>query len=289
MPKEIAEATQKAAEKYVNTLQEIKNEFASKCQSDAEIKSLLTKIHSGSGTYEDASKASKLIGSELSKIYKEKMRGAYGVNMSADTTEVDSILRQTLQHDYDTITDLTKTTQESLNKAAGINMNAVVPKYNTDRTEGIISRVDEFSKRDLDAAMNELSSNMVNYSMSIVDASVKENADYQFRAGMVPKIKRTMQGSKPCKWCQALAGTYDYPDVPENIYRRHNNCFCVVTYTPVGSKTSQDVWSKKWREQEAFEREKREHAERLREADRIRQNELHKSLMNRDVLRNMGM
>ena len=286
MPREIAEATQEAAEKYVNTLQEIKDEFAKKCQSDTKIKSLLTKIHSGSGTYEDASEASKRMGKELSEIYVEKMKDAYGVDMPADTTQIDTILRQTLQHDYDTITDLTKTTQEGLNKSAGINLKAVVPEYNESRAEGIVTRVDEFAKRDAEAAINELKSNMVNYSMSIVDDSVKQNANYQFKAGMVPTIKRIMHGFKPCKWCQALAGTYDYPDVPENIYRRHNNCFCVVTYTPVGSKTSQDVWSKKWREQEAFEREKREHAERLREADRIRQNELHKSLMNR--IDNMG-
>lgn len=272
---------QSAASKYVNVLQDIKDEFTSRYQSNTKIRSLLVKIHSGKGTYEDASEASRLLGSELSEIYTAKMKDAYGVNMPADTAEIDSVLRQTLKHDYDTITELSKTTQKGLNKAAGINMNAVVPEYNAGRTEGIITRVDEFSRRDPDAALHELRNNIVNYSMSIVDASVKENADYQFRAGMVPKIKRTMQGFKPCKWCQALAGTYDYPDVPENIYRRHNNCFCVVTYTPVGSKTSQDVWSKKWREQEAFEREKREHAERLREADRIRQNELHKSLMNR--------
>ena len=260
MAKAISEAVQKAATKYADTLQEIKDEFAKRCQADKEISSLLTRIQSGSGSYEDASEASRRLGSELSKIYTQKMRDAYDINISANSGQIDDILRQTLKHDYDTITELSKATQESLNKTAGINMKAVVPEYNVNRTEGIISRVDEFSQRNLDAAMNELETNMVNYSMSVVDDSVKANADYQFKAGMVPKVKRIMHGFKPCKWCQALAGTYEYPDVPDDVYRRHQNCYCTVTYTPSGSKTSQDVWSKKWGKEQDFEKDQRKRA-----------------------------
>lgn len=106
--------------------------------------------------------------------------------------------------------------------------------------------------------MNALETNMVNYSMSVVDDSVKTTAEYQFKAGMVPKIKCIMHGFKPCKWCQALAGTYEYPDVPDDVYRRHQNCYCTVIYTPVGSKRSQDVWSKKLEKERDFEKEQRQ-------------------------------
>lgn len=251
---------QSAASKYVNVLQDIKDEFTSRYQSNTKIRSLLAKIHSGKGTYEDASEASRLLGSELSEIYTAKMKDAYGVNMPADTTEIDSVLRQTLKHDYDTITELSKTTQKGLNKAAGINMNAVVPNYNENRAEGIITRVDEFSRRDPDAALHELRNNIVNYSMSVVDDSEKANAEYQFKSGLVPKITRKMQGFHPCKWCQSLSGTYEYPDVPDDVYRRHQNCYCTVVYTPVGSKKSQDVWSKKWGKERDFQKEQRKRA-----------------------------
>lgn len=251
---------QSAASKYVNILQDIKDEFTSRYQSNTKIRSLLAKIHSGKGTYEDASEASRLLGSELSEIYTAKMKDAYGVNMPADTAEIDSVLRQTLKHDYDTITELSKTTQKGLNKAAGINMNAVVPNYNENRAEGIITRVDEFSRRDPDAALHELRNNIVNYSMSVVDDSVKANAEYQFKSGLVPKITRKMQGFHPCKWCQSLSGTYEYPDVPDDVYRRHQNCYCTVVYTPVGSKKSQDVWSKKWGKEKEFQKEQRKRA-----------------------------
>lgn len=260
MAKAISGTVQKAASKYADTLQEIKDEFAKRCQADKEISSLLARIQSGSGSYEDASEASRRIGSELSRIYTQKMRDAYNVNISAGTDEIDEILRQTLKHDYETITELSKTTQKGLNKAAGINMNAVVPEYNAGRTEGIITRVNEFSRRDPDAALHELRNNIVNYSMSVVDDLVKANAEYQFKSGMVPKITRKMQGFHPCKWCQSLSGTYEYPDVPDDVYRRHQNCYCTVVYTPVGSKKSQDVWSKKWGKEKEFQKEQRKRA-----------------------------
>ena len=46
-----------------------------------------------------------------------------------------------------------------------------------------------------------------------------------------------------CKWCDNLAGRYEYGEEPEKIYRRHDNCGCVVTYE--NGRKRQDVWSKK--------------------------------------------
>ena len=44
-----------------------------------------------------------------------------------------------------------------------------------------------------------------------------------------------------------LAGTYNYKEAPDDIYRRHDNCRCQVTYDPKNdSRGVQDVWSKEW-------------------------------------------
>ena len=42
-----------------------------------------------------------------------------------------------------------------------------------------------------------------------------------------------------------LAGVYNYPDVPEDVYRRHNNCRCQVIYDPKDGSRKQDVHDKK--------------------------------------------
>lgn len=44
-----------------------------------------------------------------------------------------------------------------------------------------------------------------------------------------PKITRTIAGNC-CAWCRSLVGDYLYPDVPRNVYRRHNYCKCKVDY-----------------------------------------------------------
>ena len=51
---------------------------------------------------------------------------------------------------------------------------------------------------------------------------------------------------KYCKRCSSLAGVYEYPDVPEDVYRRHENCRCTVEYDPGDGKKLQNVHTKKW-------------------------------------------
>ena len=74
---------------------------------------------------------------------------------------------------------------------------------------------------------------------------VRKNAEFHFHSGMSPKIVRKEVGNC-CKWCKSLVGTYSYPDVPKDVYRRHRNCRCTVEYYP-GKGKKQNVWNKKWR------------------------------------------
>ena len=90
----------------------------------------------------------------------------------------------------------------------------------------------------------QLKTAMENFSQAVVDATLQENVDFQGRAGLSPRIIRRSE-SGVCKWCRALAGVYDYPDVPRDVYRRHENCRCVVEYDPDTGKR-QNVHTKVW-------------------------------------------
>lgn len=46
-----------------------------------------------------------------------------------------------------------------------------------------------------------------------------------------------------CEWCSKVAGRYAYGEEPDDIYRRHDNCGCSVTYE--NGRKRQDVWSKR--------------------------------------------
>lgn len=73
----------------------------------------------------------------------------------------------------------------------------------------------------------------------------KKNVKFRSDAGLDCYIIRNDHGGC-CKWCSKLAGKYHYPeDVPKDVYRRHDNCGCTVTY--LNGRKAQDVWSKtKW-------------------------------------------
>lgn len=88
------------------------------------------------------------------------------------------------------------------------------------------------------------------------DGYVEVNARFRQRAGMRAVIIRRELASC-CEWCAALAGTYDIDDAPADIYRRHDNCKCMVTVRTERG-TYQDVWSKKETQTQRAARKSRE-------------------------------
>jgi hypothetical protein len=85
-----------------------------------------------------------------------------------------------------------------------------------------------------------------NFSQSIVDDAVRKNADFQWKSGLEPKMVQ-MAEYKCCEWCSKLEGTYRYEDVKDtgnDVFRRHENCRCKVTYVP-SKGNAKDVWSKR--------------------------------------------
>ena len=74
------------------------------------------------------------------------------------------------------------------------------------------------------------------------DQYVEANVRIRSKLGMKELIIRRQLG-KCCKWCADLAGIYSPENAPADIYRRHDNCKCMVTYKDENGYT--DAWSKK--------------------------------------------
>lgn len=89
---------------------------------------------------------------------------------------------------------------------------------------------------------------------SVADDNVKANMEVETGAGMEPKILRSSDG-KCCAWCSALAGEYYADEAPDDIYARHDNCNCTVTY--ISEKGFQDAHTKKWIEREEVDARRR--------------------------------
>ena len=84
---------------------------------------------------------------------------------------------------------------------------------------------------------------LCNMCQAFIDDFVAANVDMRYSMGIRSVIIRQMMANC-CDWCKGLAGVYDAKDVPKDIYRRHDNCKCLVTFRSEKDKYK-DVWSKK--------------------------------------------
>lgn len=159
----------------------------------------------------------------------EILTSAFNEHIDASSMDfIENILNDRLKENHRLITNVGRVVQEQLNKQAKIGLAVQIPDINQSRIDGLVGRLisDDFEK-----SKWLLDSPIINFSQAVVDDMVKKNAEFHFNVGMSPKIIREETG-KCCKWCKNLAGTYSYPDVPKDVYRRHENCKCTVDYIP---------------------------------------------------------
>ena len=92
---------------------------------------------------------------------------------------------------------------------------------------------------------NFLRSTIENLTQYYYDSLVQKCAEERQLIGVKSLITRQQLGMC-CAWCQRLVGTYEYAigKYSEDIFRRHQNCRCMVTVKTDRSGYT-DVWSKK--------------------------------------------
>lgn len=225
-----------------NLLENVENEFKTSFKNSEKIANVYEKIKKGVADYNEANEFATEAGELLAKAFKNNVSSNVLPNGKMYHEMADEILNKTLGNNYDLISNVTKNVQLSLNKSAGISVKPLTPKINKNRINGLVNKVSNAENYD-DVAW-VLDEPIVNYSQSVVDDSIKVNVDFQGKVGLKPVIIRKL-GGYCCDWCKALAGVYYYPDVPQDVYRKHRYCRCTVTYQPSKGKV-QDVHSKKW-------------------------------------------
>ena len=210
--------------------------------TNKQIKNLINKLEQGQATYEDAHKYAIELGEILSRAYQENIDGSF-FSTDDEYNNVYQLLDNGLTSNYNDITKYTTTLQTNLNKQSGLSIKGQKATQNIDKIEGIAKNIvkqDTYEKK-----INGFGENIVNYSQSVVDDTLKKNLDVQSDIGLSPKIQRVAFG-KCCKWCSRLAGTYNYPEeAPDDVFKRHKSCRCMTSYvTGRGvKKTYKDVWS----------------------------------------------
>lgn len=216
-------------------LEEITEKFIEILESSKKIKSLQAKLEKGTATYLEANKYAEEIGAALAEAYKV---------ITAETLPdgklyyniADKAVRPGLENAHEIVSDYTAKVQKLLNEKDGLGLNAVKPPLNQSRVQGLLNKV--ASADDFDKVKWVLGEPIINFAQAVVVETLQENAARQLTAGLRPIVKRTVI-SGCCKWCQRLAGTYDYEDVNStgnDVWRRHENCRCTIEYEGNGRR-----------------------------------------------------
>lgn len=222
-------------------LKQIEELYVQEKNSSEKVKHILERIKEGRISYIDAGEYADELGNILSDAYGNVFTmevlpdGKFYYNIAKRTVE------PTMQSLHGEIAEFAEMVQEELNKQAGLGLKPIKAELNPDKTRGIIDRLS--NAENFDEIKWILQEPVKTFARSVVDDSIKVNAEFHAKSGMAPKIVRKSTGNC-CEWCTNIAGTYEYPDVPQDVYRRHGRCRCTVEF--VTGKRKQNVWNKTW-------------------------------------------
>nr|DAN80146.1 MAG TPA: hypothetical protein [Caudoviricetes sp.] len=235
-------------------LEEVKNEFELAYGESEIIRNAFATLEAKQATYKTANEFAIEIGEILSK--------ALGASISADKLPngkmyyniAHRLLTDVLGRNHELVSGYASDVQKNLNDKAKIGLKVQAPELNLDRVAGIVNRFS--SEENFEDASWLLGEPIVKFTQSIIDDSIRKNAEFHYKAGLQPEIVRT-SFFHCCEWCQEVQGNYKYPRVPKDVYRRHQHCRCILDYDPKKGKT-QNVWTKKWNsiDKERVERRK---------------------------------
>lgn len=203
--------------------------------SNNRISSLYKKIRDGTATYTQANQFAIEVGNILAKSYK--------LNIPAETMTYEKameLLSGPLANNYDLISKYCVSVQNIMNTKYKLQVNPVRPKQNLDRVSGLAKAI-SYTDDEIEVT-KYFGEQIINYSQSIVDDAIHDNAKFFSDLGFKPQIIREYEGphderghTVDCEWCMSLAGIYDYDDVKSggsDVYKRHEGCRCTLTYIP---------------------------------------------------------
>lgn len=185
------------------------------------IKKLLAKSRI---TYKDANAYAIEIGNILGDIIATEDNFPDGIGYDGAL----AVLSAPLNNNYKLARDMAKKAQQTVNREAGLQLNAVTPKAKADLVPGIAKEIS--TRGTITGFEKKLADQVAHFTLAAVDDTVSVNAYSQTMLGLSPKIVRESEPNC-CEWCSDMEGTYT-PDEAEalGVYRRHDNCRCTVEY-----------------------------------------------------------
>lgn len=209
-------------------------ELARRIERDSICRAVQKKIDEGKADFADTARytdrAAELLGEVL---------GAYVPDMPTDERE--TLCKVLLRQRYLDTNAMLNAVQRTLDDAQGLHLAPQIADYPEERVDQAAhSLADETVP--METIVRRAKSAPATIARSFHDDYIEKNAAFRDSAGLKCYITRNA-AAKCCEWCTKMAGRYRYGEEPQDVYRRHDNCSCTVTYE--SGRQRQDVWSKR--------------------------------------------
>lgn len=209
-------------------------ELARRIERDSICRAVQKKIDEGRADFTDTARytdrAAELLGMVLSE---------YVPDMPPDERE--TLCKALLRQRYLDTNAMLNAVQRALDNAQGLHLAPQIADYPEERVEQAAHALADETVP-VETIVRRAKSAPATIARSFHDDYIEKNAAFRDSAGLKCYITRIAAGGC-CKWCTAMAGRYSYGEEPEDVYRRHDNCSCSVTYE--NGRKRQDVWSKR--------------------------------------------
>ena len=211
-------------------------DLARRVERDTVCRAVQKKIDEGKADFADTARytdrAAELLGMVLAD---------YVPDMPPDERE--TLCKALLRQRYLDTNAMLDAVQRTLDDAQGLHLAPQIADYPEERVnQAAHSLADETVP--METIQRRAKSAPATIARSFHDDYIEKNAAFRSSAGLKCYITRNA-AAKCCEWCTKMAGRYRYGEEPEDVYRRHDNCSCTVTYE--NGRKRQDVWSKrKW-------------------------------------------
>ena len=202
--------------------------------ADKFLTKLRKKIEAGLGTFKDTTDYCNRSAELLGRLFSENVLSMSDVER---ITANDTLLKDR----YKDINDLLEKVQRTVDKAQGINIRPQHAPFNQERADQIGHSLTDKTVSE-ETIQRRAGSAPATMTRAMQDDYVEENAKFRSDAGLKTYLVRVTDGDC-CEWCTKVAGRYEYGTEPHDIYRRHDNCGCSVTYE--NGRQRQNVWTKK--------------------------------------------
>ena len=208
-------------------VEEISSSFYNSIRGNSKIQRIIT---DGAASSEEVAKLAKQLGAYLRSAVVHGFTDIELLEGEEMSELAKEILEPLMKYSHELVGKAAKDVYTAFNEENNIDINPKLPDFPKARFDQIISAAGEEDKP-RETILRRISVVPETVITSMSDNNTRACARAYSSAGFEAYITRSA-AKGCCEWCSKMFGKFEYPkNTPKDIFRRHDNCECIVTYS----------------------------------------------------------